>query len=378
MRDRPRLGVAIIGPGKAAELQARALAGVAGARLVAVVGRDARRAGRFAARHGTRHAASLGDVLDAGAEAAIVCTPHPLHAEHALQAIELGLHVLVEKPMALTSADADRMIGAARAGGVLLGAMAQRRWYPPVRRIKEAIDAGRIGRPTLAEVVVLGWRGAEYYAMDAWRGTWAGEGGGVLVNQAVHQLDLMTWFMGPVADVYAAWDNVNHPEIEVEDTAVGVVRFANGALGSIVASNSQRPGLYARVHVHGSSGASIGVQTDRGSMFVAGVTTEAEPAINDLWTVPGEEELLPGWQADDVAASGRIDPLTHYHRLQLADFVAAIRDGRAPAVGGDEARLTVELVEALYRAQELRTPVRLQRSPGPRTSIPAERQPADG
>jgi UDP-N-acetyl-2-amino-2-deoxyglucuronate dehydrogenase len=368
MRGRPPLGVAIIGPGKAAELQARALAGVADARLVAIVGRNAERAGQFAARHGTRGVVSMGEAVDGGAEAVIVCTPHPMHAEHSLQAIEFGLHVLVEKPLALTSADADRMIGAAREGGVLLGAMAQRRWYPPARRIKEAIDAGRIGRPALAEVVVLGWRGAEYYAMDAWRGTWAREGGGVLVNQAVHQLDLMTWFMGPAAEVYAAWDNVNHPEIEVEDTAVGVVRFANGALGSIVASNSQRPGLYARVHIHGSSGASIGVQTDRGSMFVAGVTTGVEPAINDLWTVPGEEELLLGWQADDAAASGRIDPLTHYHRLQLADFVAAVRDGRPLAVGGEEARFTVELLEALYRSQELGTPIHLRPSPGPRSS----------
>jgi predicted dehydrogenase len=377
MRDRSPLGVAIIGPGKAAELHARSLAELPDARLVAVVGRNAEQAGRFAARHGTRGVASMRGAVAAGAEAAIVCTPHPMHAEYALQAIGLGLHVLVEKPMALTSADADRMIGAARAGGVLLGVMAQRRWYPPARRIKDAIEAGRIGRPTLAEVVVLGWRGAEYYAMDPWRGTWEGEGGGVLVNQAVHQLDLMTWFMGPAAEVYAAWDNVNHPEIEVEDTAVGVVRFVDGGLGSIVASNSQRPGLYARVHVHGSSGASVGVETDRGSMFVAGVTTEVEPAINDLWTVPGEEELLPGWQAEDVVGAVRIDPLTHYHRLQMADFVTAVRDRRPPAVSGDEARFTVELLEALYRSQGLGTPIHLRPSPDRRV-LREERIPADG
>ena len=136
--------------------------------------------------------------------------------------------------------------------------------------MKAAIDDGRIGAPGLATVEVLGWRSPEYYAMNPWRGTREGEGGGVLVNQAVHQLDLACWFLGPAAEVDGWTANLNHPEIEVEDTAVAVVRFVNGALASIVASNSQRPGLHARIHVHGRNGASVGVETDRGSSFVAG------------------------------------------------------------------------------------------------------------
>ena len=361
---------AIIGPGKGADLHARALAALPDAELVAVVGRDVGHARRFAAAHATR---SFGSVEEArssvGAEALIVCTPHPHHATHALAGIGSGLHVLVEKPMALTTADVDRMIEAAKGRGVILGAVAQRRWYPTARRVKDALAAGKIGEPALGEVEVLGWRDAAYYAMDPWRGTWKGEGGGVLVNQAIHQIDLLVWFLGPVAEVYARWDNFNHPGIAVEDSAVGLVRFASGALGSIVASNSQRPGLHARVHVHGRSGASVGVQTDSGSTFVAGVTTHVEPAINDLWTVPGEEDLPARWHIEDARAGA--DPLVDYHRLQLADFAAAARSGGTPAVSGEDARLTVELLEALYRSQELAGPVRLRPGAQPRVARPS-------
>ena len=185
--------------------------------------------------------------------------------------------------------------------------------------------------------------------MDAWRGTQAGEGGGVLVNQAVHQLDLVRWFLGPVAEVDAWTANLNHPDLDVEDTLVASIRFANGALASIVASNSQRPGLHCHVHVHGRNGASIGVETDAGSMFVAGVSLPSRPR-NDLWTIPGEETAPDRWAEEDAAALAGTDPASHHHELQLRDIVAAIRDGRPPAVDGDEGRATVELIDAIYRA----------------------------
>jgi predicted dehydrogenase len=185
--------------------------------------------------------------------------------------------------------------------------------------------------------------------MDAWRGTAAGEGGGVLVNQAVHQLDLVRWFMGDVVEVDAWTANLNHPGLEVEDTAVAIVRFAGGGLASIVASNSQNPGLHARVHVHGRNGASIGVETDAGSIFVAGVTSPTL-ARNDLWTVPGQEGLPEQWAAEDLAAVADVDLDSYYHELQLRDIVAAIRDGRRPAIDGPDGRATVELFWAIYQA----------------------------
>ena len=342
---------ALVGPGKVAALHAVALGRIPGARLVAVAGRDEGRTATFAQRFGARADAGLAETIrHGGVDAVVLCTPHPGHAEQALEAAEGGVAVIIEKPLALDPADADRVIARCREAGVLLSVISQRRWYPAVRRVKAAIEEGRIGTPALATLEVLGWRGPEYYAMDAWRGTRDGEGGGVLVNQAVHQLDLLCWFLGEPVEVFGFTANVNHPEIDVEDTAVAVVRFASGALATLTASNAQRPGLWGRVHVHGRNGASVGVETDRGSSFVAGMS-EPSPARNDLWTIPGEARLIETWPAEDAAAMAGADPEVHFHELQLRDIVAAIRDRRAPAVTGEDGRRAVALLWAVYQAQ---------------------------
>jgi UDP-N-acetyl-2-amino-2-deoxyglucuronate dehydrogenase len=351
--DEVRFG--IVGPGKVARLHARALDRLDGARLVAVAGRNEERTKALADPYAARADRGLVELLDrGGVDAVILCTPHPLHRDDAIAAARAGLHVVVEKPMALTPEDCDAMIEAARDSNVILSVISQRRWYPACRRVKAAIDERRIGDPIIAVAEVLGWRGPEYYAMDAWRGTPDGEGGGVLVNQAVHQLDLLTWFMGPAVDIQSVVANLNHPELEVEDTALAVVRFAGGAVGSIIATNSVRPGLHARVHVHGATGASVGVETDRGSSFIAGLS-EPTLARNDLWTVPSEEGLPAQWAAEDEAALAGMDVESHFHELQLADIVSAIRDGRPPAVDGEAGKQTVELMAGIYRAAAARS-----------------------
>ena len=342
----------IVGPGLVGGLHAAALARIEGVRLVAVAGSSpgSERTARLAGDHDARAAESFEALIgDETLDAVIVCTPHPLHAQQAIAAARAGLHVVVEKPMALTPADCVAMIAAADEAGVVLSVISQRRWQPAARRVKAAIDEGRIGVPGLATVEVLGWRGPEYYSMDPWRGTRAGEGGGVLVNQAVHQLDLLCWFLGPVAEIDGWTANLNHPEIEVEDTAVAVVRFRSGAIASIVASNSQRPGLHARVHVHGRSGASVGVETDKGSSFVAGISQQTPPS-NDIWTIPGEESHPERWATEDEAALAGVDIGTWYHELQLRDVVAAIREGRPPAVDGRDGRAAVSLMAAIDEA----------------------------
>jgi predicted dehydrogenase len=249
------------------------------------------------------------------------------------------------------------MIDAAKTAGVKLGTVCQRRFYAPCQRMKQAIEEGRIGRPILGSVAMYGWRDQAYYQSDPWRGSWKEEGGGVLVNQAPHQIDLFQWFMGPVEELFGYWDNLNHPYIEVEDTAIAVLRFKNGALGNIVVSNSQDPALYGKVYVHGSNGASIGVQTDGGAMFIAGMSDIKEPPINDLWTVTGEAELLKKWQQEDSDLFLRINPMEHYHRLQVEDFLEAILDDREPLITGEEGRKTVEIFTAIYRSQRDRKPV---------------------
>ena len=347
-----RIGTAIIGLGKVAHTHAQALAALPESNFTAVCSRNAQRAQDFARQYGVRPYTSLEELLrDRSVQAITVCTPHPQHADIAVAASQAGVHVLVEKPLAVTLADCDRMIESARSNRVKLGVISQRRLYPPVLRMKQAIDEGKIGAPALGVLMMFGWRSAEYYAMDEWRGTWQGEGGGVLVNQAVHQLDVFQWLMGPIEELYGYWDNLNHPTIEVEDTALAVMRFRNGALGNLVVSNSQNPGMYAKIHVHGRTGSSVGVQTEGGSAFIAGVTAEVEPAVNDLWSVPGEEALLARWQQEDRALTRLLDPMTHYHKLQIQDFLDAILQDREPLVTGEEGRKAVELFEAIYRSQ---------------------------
>ncbi|MCZ7542972.1 MAG: Gfo/Idh/MocA family oxidoreductase [Anaerolineae bacterium] len=354
-----KVRTAVVGCGKVGHTHAQALATLPESAFVAVCDTDLARAQAFAGQYGVAAFGDVGEmVTQAGVQAVTVCTPHPVHATPAIQAAEAGAHVIVEKPMTSTLKDCDTMLAAAAKSGVKLGVISQRRLYEPVQRVRAAIDAGKIGNPILGVVTLLGWRDEAYYRADPWRGKWDAEGGGVLVNQAPHQLDLIQWFMGPIDAVFAYWDNLNHPYIEVEDTAVVALRFKSGALGSILLSNSQKPGLYGKVHIHGANGASVGVQTDGGSMFISGMSSAAEPPINDLWTVPGEEHLLGQWQEEDRATFERVDPTTHYHALQIQDFLRAILEDRDPMITGVEGRKTVELFTAIYRAQRDGRPVR--------------------
>jgi predicted dehydrogenase len=165
--------------------------------------------------------------------------------------------------------------------------------------------------------------------------------------------------MGDVTEVSGEFANLNHPGVEVEDTAVATLRFANGGLGSIVTSVSQRPGLYTKVHVHGTSGASVGVETDRGATFIAGVSSIAEPPLNDVWTIPGEEGLLAECQAEDRARFAAVDATSHYHALQIRDFLTSVIEGRPPMVTGEDGRAVVAMFAAIYRSARERRPVLL-------------------
>jgi predicted dehydrogenase len=251
------------------------------------------------------------------------------------------------------------MLAAARKSGITLGCISQRRFYEPVQRMKRAIDGGKIGRPALGVFIQYSWRDAAYYESDPWRGKWDTEGGGVLVNQSPHQLDILLWLMGPAAEVTGYWANLNHPTVEVDDTAVASIRFKSGGLGSIITSLSQKPGIYTKVHIHGSTGASVGVETDRGATFIAGVSQIAEPPLTDLWTVPGEEGLLSGFQNEDRAAVAGVNATTHYHALQIRDFLGAIRENRPPLVTGAAGRAVVELFTAIYQSNREKRAVTL-------------------
>lgn len=354
-----KIGTALIGCGKVADAHAQAYQSLEESNFVGVYGNVPEQVKAFAARYGIKAYHDLSEMLDnPDINAVSICSPHMTHPAMAVACAQAGKHILIEKPMAVDLKGCDLSIQAARNAGVRLGVISQRRFYEPVIRMKRAIDDHKIGKPILATVTVMGWRDEDYYRMDAWRGKWSTEGGGVLVTQTTHQIDLFQWFMGPIDEVFGYWANLNHPFVEVEDTAVAVVRFKSGALGTILVSNSQKPGFYGKIHVHGENGASVGVQTEGSSPFISGVTVSVEPPINDVWTIPSEAHLLQQWQQEDIRRSKSIDIMTYYHKQQIHDFLNSILEERDPAVSGIEGRKHVELFSAIYRSQRDGRPVK--------------------
>ena len=358
------INVAIIGCSKIAHLHAKAILQIPELNFKSVWSRTPASAQKFVDEYGVKAYSSIPEMIKAeNIGMAVICTAHPYHAEPAIQAMEAGAHIIIEKPLASALQDCDRIIDASGRTGRKAAVISQRRWYQPIVRMKKAIDEGKIGTPMLGTIEMLGWRDRSYFESDAWRGSWAMEGGGVMVNQAPHPLDLLQWLMGDIDEVFGYWSNLNHPYIEVEDTAVAVIRFKNGGLGNILISNSQKPGIYGKVHIHGSNGATVGAQPEGGAMFIAGKTTIAEPPKLDLWTVPGEEHLMEEWNKADSDEFHSVDSMTWYFKQQLIDFAEAILNDRQPMVTAEEGRKTVELFTAIYRSHRDGKPVKFPLKP---------------
>lgn len=350
----------IIGCGKVADAHAYAYGTLEQSEFRAVCDVNEERAKAFAKKYGVKAYTSIPEMIrEEGLESVSVCTPHPFHAKTAVEAACCGCHVLVEKPFAVKISDCDEMIQAGIQNGVKIGTVFQRRFYEPCMRLKKAIEDGKIGKPVMGNVTMLGWRDQKYYESDPWRGTWEGEGGGVLPTQACHQLDLLLWYMNSdIDEVYGVWKNFNHPYIEVEDTAVAIIKFVNGALATITASNSQDPALFGKVRIHGDNGATVSVQTDGGAMFISGMTAITESPFNDIWTVKGEEDKLEEWKTEDEKAFFAHDPAEYYHKLQIGDFLTSVAEGREPLVSGTVGKRSVELLEAVYRSTKSGMPVK--------------------
>jgi UDP-N-acetyl-2-amino-2-deoxyglucuronate dehydrogenase len=283
---------------------------------------------------------------EGGIDAVMVCTPHPAHEAAVVAAAEAGIHVLCEKPIAVSLAEADRMIEAADNAGIKFGVIFQRRFWPAAQRIRAAIDDGKIGTPILGECSVRLWRPPEYFALDPWRGKWATEGGGVLMNQAIHSIDHFQWFMGRAVEVTGRYANLAHQGvIDVEDTAVATVTFASGGLGILNCSSTFNPNFGFRVSVHGDKGPTVSVWE----------LPEGQQGINDVWTIPGEEGLREVWEAEDRDKPG----FPGFHALQIQEFLQAIIEDRDPAVTGVEARKSLAIIQGIYESSRTGLPVRL-------------------
>jgi predicted dehydrogenase len=358
------INVAILGCSKIAHIHAKAVLQIPELNFKAVWSRTPASAQKFTDEYSVKAYSSIPKMIKAeNIQMAIICTAHPYHAEAAIQAMEAGAHVLIEKPLASTLQDCELIIEAAQRTNRKAGVISQRRWVLPVQRMKKAITEGKIGIPMLGTIQMLGWRDRAYFEDDAWRGSWKLEGGGVLVNQSPHQLDLLLWLMGDIDEVFGYWSNINHPYIEVEDTSVAIIRFRNGGLGNILVSNSQKPGIYGKIHIHGSNGASVGAQLEGGAMFLPGKTSINEAPKLDIWTVPGEEHLIKEWNEADCNEFHSTDSMIQYFKQQLADFTVAILNDRPPIISLEDGHKVVELFTAIYRSQRDGQPVKFPLNP---------------
>jgi predicted dehydrogenase len=342
------LRTGIVGCGSIAAAHATALAEIPESDFSASCDVDQTRAQALAEKHGVPHVfTDFRELFASGTvDAVCVCTPHPSHAAIVLAAADAGVHVLVEKPIAAELAEADVMVEAAERAGITFGGIFQRRFWPAAQRLRQAIDEGVFGRLTMAECQIRLWRPREYFARDAWRGKWATEGGGALMNQGIHIIDLMQWFMGPAVEIYAKYGTLQHADfIDVEDTVVATIVFANGALGTIQAATTIFPELGFRVAVHGDSHAYASIWE----------RPEGTEGVFDIWGVDGQAEHIDMLVPDRPTTPGFPD----FHWLQIQEFLQAILAGREPAVTGAEARKALEIILAIYESSRTGRPVTL-------------------
>ena len=342
------IGFGIIGGGMIAGFHAQAIARTSGARLIGVADRSPEAATRFAAQHGLPFATGDIDALMARPDIQVVCvtTPSGAHLEPAMAAIAAGKHVIVEKPIEITTARADQMIAAAEARGVLLAPIFQARFGVGAQRVKTAIDSGRLGRLVLASAYVKWHRDPSYYT--GWKGTLALDGGGAVINQAVHGLDLLQWFAGLPDEVFARTTRRVHTRIEGEDTAVAALHFPGGALGTIEATTAAWPGWSRRIELCGETG-SIVLEDDHIARW-------------DFRTPQPEDDAIRNAANDNALGSGAGAASAisiEGHLRQIGDLVAALRERKPLAVDGREARKAVALVNAIYASAAAGAPVRV-------------------
>jgi UDP-N-acetyl-2-amino-2-deoxyglucuronate dehydrogenase len=327
--------IGLIGGGNISETHARAARAIPGVEIAAVCGTNAEKVARLCREYGGKPYSELHHFLaHRPMDLVAIGSPSGLHAAQGIAAAQRGLHVLTEKPMDITTERADALIAAADNAGVKLGVFFQDRSKPDILRVKKAVDSGVLGRPILADARVKWYRPPEYYANSRWRGTWALDGGGALINQAVHTVDLVLWLFGDVVSVQAKSKALLHA-IEAEDTLVAHFEFANGALGVLQATTSAYPGYPRQLELTGSAGTLI-IAQDR----LLGADLRNTPA-----------DLQGGGKADEnSSASSPVVSDVRGHQAVLEDFLEAIQNNTKPRCDGREGRRSLALVEAIYKA----------------------------
>jgi UDP-N-acetyl-2-amino-2-deoxyglucuronate dehydrogenase len=336
------IGIGILGCGSVAKVHAAAIARIPGLKLTSVCSNSRASAARLATAHGvTAHTDLEAFLKDPALDSVTICTPSGTHGALGSTAASMGKHVVVEKPIDVTLEKADALIAACDRAQVRLAVSLQSRHLDAPRMLKESVEAGRLGKLTMASAYIKWYRSDDYYKSAVWRGTLALDGGGALINQAIHTVDLLRWIAGPVAELSAYAGRLLHQNIEGEDTVTAAIRFQNGALGVIEAGTSVYPGFKRRIELTGTEGTVV-LEGDNISTW----------ALRD-----GSPNPLP---ATAEVSDGSANPMAidcEGHRRVLEDFAHAIRENRAPVVDGLTGRQSLELVMAIYRSAQTRQPV---------------------
>ncbi len=345
----PPLGFALVGTGMIAGYHAQAIAQTPGARLVGVVSRSPEKGRAFAAQHNIPILTATVEEMVARPDVQVinVTTPSGAHLEPALIAIRAGRHVIIEKPLETTPARVDQINAAAAKAGVKVAAIFQGRFGSGAQTVKVALDAGRLGRLVLASAYVKWHRTADYYKTP-WKGTWELDGGGALMNQAIHGVDLLQWFAGLPTEVFGQFTRRVHTGIQADDTTVATLKFPDGALGTIEASTALWPGWSRRIELCGEHG-SICLEDDYISRWDF---AKAEPGDDAIRSAKRDNALGSG-----AGVPGGISLAGHLR--QIGDLVAAVRDNRPPAIDGRDGRKAVALVHAIYESAKSGKAVKL-------------------
>ena len=335
-----KVGFAIVGTGTIAAFHAQGIAATPGAELRAVQDQSAERALTFAGKYGGEAVSDL-DVLLKRTDVDAVCVtvPSGSHKEVTIRALEAGKHVLCEKPLEITTERIDLMTAAATKAGRILAAVFQNRLGAGAQHLKVALKEGRFGRLALCSAYVKWWRNPEYYSSSTWKGTRSLDGGGALMNQSIHAIDLLQWLVGMPIKVGAQVRTQVHA-IEMEDTAAAWLEFSNGALGVVEAATSCFPGSPLRLEISGERGTAV-LEEDRIMRWEF-----ADPRPEDKTMVLGGQSRIGGGAADPKAIG------MEGHRLLIADFTESIRTGRRPLIDSREARNAVAIIEAIYRSAQ--------------------------
>lgn len=328
------IGVAVAGCGTIGGVHVAALQEIPEAAVLGAWSRSPEHAKQFAAQHRIRRYGSYAELLaDPAVQAVSICLPSGYHAEYGIKAAEAGKHVVVEKPIDVTETRAMALITACRKAGRHLSVVFQNRYTPASRKVRLALDAGALGKLILGDAYVKWYRTPQYYAGSPWRGTKAIDGGGALINQSIHTIDLLQWFMGGVKRVSGLLRTSTHA-IEAEDLGVAVVEFLNGAVGVIEGTTAVRPGFRERLEIHGQKG-SITVEGGHVTSWKVEGCAEADYADPQPASFGG-------------AASPSISPSNH--KAQLADILGAIQAGKPSPVSGEEGLKALKIVRGIYES----------------------------